>query len=193
MDSRNTIISRIKENKPSLLPLPPSVGFDSDSSDLPLQFAEILASVGGQAIFVSDYVEIKSYIKTHFGHFLNIATPIAALSEVATFSLAIADPHDLETIDLAIVTGECAVSENAAIWVSDHYSPHRALLFITQYLAIVIKKSDIVANMHHAYRLVNVNETGWGCWVSGPSKTADIEQSLVIGAHGARGLTVFVM
>ena len=192
MGSRETILSAIKNNKPDLLPLPPSSYFESNYDNLALQFSEVLYNIGGTAVSVQNYDEIKEYLKKH-NDLTNIAVTIPELSELATFSLNISDPHDLETVDLAIIAGQTAIAENAAIWVSDSYSPHRALLFITQYLMIVIKKSDIVSNMHKAYQDLKINETGWGCWVSGPSKTADIEQSMVIGAHGARGLVVFVM
>ena len=192
MGSRETILSAIKNNKPDLLPLPPSSYFESNYDNLALQFSEVLYNIGGTAVSVQNYDEIKEYLKKH-NDLTNIAVTIPELSELATFSLKISDPHDLETVDLAIIAGQTAIAENAAIWVSDSYSPHRALLFITQYLMIVIKKSDIVSNMHKAYQDLKINETGWGCWVSGPSKTADIEQSMVIGAHGARGLVVFVM
>jgi L-lactate dehydrogenase complex protein LldG len=43
--------------------------------------------------------------------------------------------------------------------------------------------ADIVPTMHEAYRQINIAEEGWGAFIAGPSKTADIEQSLVIGAH----------
>lgn len=192
MGSRETILYAIKNNKPDLLPLPPSTDFGSNNSNLVLQFSEVLESIGGTAVSVQNYEQIKEYLKKH-NDLTNIAVTIPELSELATFSLNTTDPHDLETIDLAIIAGQTAVAENAAVWISDTNSPHRALLFITQYLMIVIKKSNIVSTLHKAYQDLKIDETGWGCWVSGPSKTADIEQSMVIGAHGARGLIVFIM
>jgi L-lactate dehydrogenase complex protein LldG len=141
--------------------------------------------VGGKAIEVNNYDEIKADIQTHYQGVTNIATTISELSALADFSLNISDPHDLETLNLAIIEGDFAVAENAAIWVSEKHIP--------QYLAIVIHKSDIITNMHRAYERVKVDETGFGTFISGPSKTADIEQSLVIGAHGARGLVVYVL
>jgi L-lactate dehydrogenase complex protein LldG len=58
---------------------------------------------------------------------------------------------------------------------------------------ILIHKKDIVATMHHAYAQVQVEKEGFGAFIAGPSKTADIEQSLVIGAHGARSLVVYIL
>lgn len=87
------------------------------------------------------------------------------------------------------------MAENAAIWVDERQLSNglRVLPMITKYLAIVVRLSTLVVNMHNAYDHLTVNETGFGTFIFGPSKTADIEQSLVIGAHGARGLTVFVL
>ena len=149
--------------------------------------------MGGKAIEVADYEAIKADIKEHYKGVTNIATTIPALSELADFSLNVSDPHELEMLNLAIIEGDFAVAENGAIWVSEKHIPHRVLPMITQYLVIVIHKSDIITNMHRAYERVQVNEMGFGTFISGPSKTADIEQSLVIGAHGARGLVVYVL
>ncbi len=193
MSSREKILSQIKTNQPDYQELNVQFKFESVYENLYEKFAEILSFVGGKAMEVNSYEEIKEDIKTHYHDVTNIATTIDELSELADFSLNVSDPHDLEMLNLAIIEGDFAVAENAAIWVSEKQLPHRALPMITQYLAIVIHKSDILTNMHRAYERVKVDETGFGTFISGPSKTADIEQSLVIGAHGARGLMVYVM
>ena len=105
----------------------------------------------------------------------------------------IQSPHDLETVDLVVIEGGIAVAENGAIWVTDEEIKFRAAWYITQHLAIIVKKENIVGNMLEAYQNIEIKRPGFGCFISGPSKTADIEQALVIGAHGARSLTVFLI
>jgi L-lactate dehydrogenase complex protein LldG len=116
---------------------------------------------------------------------VNRATTIPELGAWADFSLNVSDPHELEMIEIAILQAEFGVAENGAVWISDQYLSHRALPFITQNLAFVIPRKALVNNMHDAYQRLQ-DTTGWGCFIAGPSKTADIEQSLVIGAHGAQ-------
>ena len=193
MSAREQILFNIKNNQPDYQELNANFKFESVYENLYERFSEILNFVGGKALEVSSYQEIKDDVREHYQGVTNIATTIEELSELADFSLNISDPHELEMLNLAIIKGDFAVAENAAIWVSEKQLPHRALPMITQYLAIVIHKSDIVTNMHRAYERVKIDETGFGTFISGPSKTADIEQSLVIGAHGARGLVVYVL
>ena len=57
---------------------------------------------------------------------------------------------------------------------------------------MLIDRSSIVNNMHEAYDRICMPETGLGTFISGPSKTADIEQALVMGAQAARGVTVVI-
>ena len=193
MSSREQILSNIKKNQPDYQELNINFKFESVYENLYEKFSEILHFVGGKALEVSSYQEIKDDVRQHYQGVTNIATTIDELSELADFSLNISDPHELEMLNLAIIKGDFAVAENAAIWVSEKQLPHRALPMITQYLAIIIHKSDILTNMHRAYERVKVDETGFGTFISGPSKTADIEQSLVIGAHGTKSLVVYVL
>ena len=99
----------------------------------------------------------------------------------------------LEDIDLAILQSNLGVAENSALWITEDMMQERALPFIAQYLAVIIHKNDIVPTMHYAYDKIGNADYGFGAFIAGPSKTADIEQSLVLGAHGPKGMTIFIL
>ncbi len=187
MSSRETILKAIRETKPTQTALPEIAIAHMQYDDLAAKFSTSLASVGGNAIFAKDFAEVEAYIKEHYTDDKVIVSNVEGLALGTKEVGATEDPHTLRDVDLAIIQGEFAVAENGAVWVKEENCRHRALYFITQKLMIVVPKSNIVATMHEAYANPKVAfvENGFGVFISGPSKTADIEQSLVIGAHGA--------
>ena len=122
-----------------------------------------------------------------------VASTLPDFADISLDLTVISDPHDLEHVDLAILSGSLAVAENAAVWVDDQGVDHRVLYFLSQHLALVVPRASLVHNMHEAYERITPQQRPFGSFISGPSKTADIEQSLVIGAHGARTLNVFLI
>ena len=96
----------------------------------------------------------------------------------------------LAEVEVLEIDGEFGVAENGAIWLTEEALPHRVAPFICQHLVIHVQK--IVPHMHAAYEELKKPSSSFGLFLAGPSKTADIEQSLVIGAHGARSLTVVI-
>jgi L-lactate dehydrogenase complex protein LldG len=104
----------------------------------------------------------------------------------------IEDPHALADLDVTIVRGEFGVAENGAIWINDRDIRHRAALFVTLHLVMAVDANTLVNNLHEGYAQVGLSGRGFGVFISGPSKTADIEQSLVIGAHGPRSATILI-
>ena len=95
--------------------------------------------------------------------------------------------------DKAYIKGSAGVAENGSVWIYESQMINRLLPFICQHLILIIEKRNIVATMHHAYQQINTAMEGFGVFIAGPSKTADIEQSLVIGAHDPRSLTVYLI
>ncbi len=89
----------------------------------------------------------------------------------------------LNGTDLAVITGEFGVAENAAVWIP-RMVRHKGLYFISNALVILLDKTKLVNTMNEAYRLTAQADYNYGVFMSGPSKTADIEQALVFGAHG---------
>lgn len=105
---------------------------------------------------------------------------------------AVASAQDLNGTDVAVVEGKFGVSENGAIWMEQEMK-EKAVYFITENLVIILPKQEIVSNMHEAYRKVTFNDYGYGTFIAGPSKTADIAQVLVMGAQAARSVTVILL
>jgi L-lactate dehydrogenase complex protein LldG len=163
--------------------------------DTQRQFAETLKAVGGRCVVVNSPEEACADLR-HFEPFKTAKKTVSCVPGVgcSNFDLsAVTDPHHLEDVDFAILPGELAVAENAAVWVTDVEVPHRVLYFLPQHLALVVSAATLVHNMHEALPRIDVGRRPFGCFLSGPSKTADIEQSLVIGAHGARSMTVYLV
>lgn len=194
MSSRASILGKIKENQPKkLIELPSLTFLGLDTFDLLDKYKAVLKSIGGDFVEVQDYNEIIAFVKQKYNAEKRIITTISELREIATIDWFNDDPHTLENVELTLIKAHFGVAENSALWVTDDLLGQRIAAFIPQFLAIVVNKKDIVATMHQAYDRIEDQKYNFGTFIAGPSKTADIEQSLVLGAHGARGLIVFLM
>jgi L-lactate dehydrogenase complex protein LldG len=142
---------------------------------------------------VKDYAEILHILNAQFASANRIVSTVAELSSLTKGLAVNEDAHSLEDVDLAVILSPLAVSENGSIWLTDYHVPQRVLPFICQHLAVIIHKENLVSSMHEAYNKIGSADYGFGVFIAGPSKTADIEQSLVLGAHGPKSMTVFLM
>ncbi|MES2733623.1 MAG: LUD domain-containing protein [Bacteroidota bacterium] len=192
MNSREKILQAIKAGKPDLQPLPEKIGFASSYSNLSEKFTSVLQAIGGTLVPVQSMAEISAYVQQHY----DLTQPTISLVEGINIGNTIAastdDPHQYETLSLVLLQGQLGIAENGAIWIDERNTVLRVLPFITLNLAIVIYESQLVGNMHEAYQHLTF-PIGYGAFIAGPSKTADIEQSLVIGAHGPKSMTVFLL
>ncbi|MFD0835692.1 lactate utilization protein C [Mariniflexile aquimaris] len=190
---REAILQAIKKNKPNLIPVPEiNETVFEETIDLKETFIKNVALVGG-SIKEIKAKDIDSEIKSIYTNAKRIVSTSNSTT-VGTVSISKdIDPHTLEDIDLAILEGELGIAENGAIWVTASNSIVRVLPFITNDLVIILKKDSLCLHMHQAYKIISQRERDFGVFISGPSKTADIEQCLVVGAHGAMSLTVFLI
>ena len=194
MSSKAEILNKIKQNQPALITDLPDLNLlSSENPDVLETYKTVLKNIGGDPVEVADYTEIIQYIKANYVIEKRIITTIPELSEIALLDWTNDDPHSLQDVELNVIKAHFGVAENSALWVTDDLLGQRVSPFIAQYLAIIIHKKDIIATMHQAYDRIGNQEYGFGTFIAGPSKTADIEQSLVLGAHGARGLIVFLL
>ncbi|MBF4516759.1 LUD domain-containing protein [Flavobacterium sp. ANB] len=194
MSSKAEILKKIKQNQPGFVTELPNLNvLGSEHFDILQTYKTILKNIGGDSVEVANYDEIINYIKTNYAVEKRIISTIPELSEIARLDWTNDDAHSLQNVELTIIKAHFGVAENSALWVTDAVLGQRVSPFIAQYLAIIVHKKDLVATMHQAYERIGNQEYGFGTFIAGPSKTADIEQSLVLGAHGARGLIVFLL
>ncbi len=193
--SRNELLNKLRRQIIDQTSLPEVVQGDWICYDDPIeQFSSMIEFVGGSCSQLASIQELPGKLAA-FEEWKTAGRVFSAIPEIpGNVELAhVTDAHDLENLDFVIYPGEFAVAENGAIWLTDRELRHRVVFFITQFLVLVVKRSDIVHTMHEAYARAVVPQPGFGLFLSGPSKTADIEQSLVIGAHGCRELQVILV
>lgn len=193
MSARENILNAIAMNQPEQVELPViDIAAVIHYEDVYSQFKTVLESIGGKVELISDITVLKNQLiadKTNGNFIVNTITALGDVEEQVAFMSA----PELEKVEKAYIKGTIGVAENGAVWVYESQMINRLLPFICQHLILVIAKKDIVNTLHQAYEKLDVAQEGFGAFIAGPSKTADIEQSLVIGAHGARSATIYVI
>lgn len=159
--------------------------------DTVAQFVEASKTVGAQVVMAQAGESLDSIVRRAYPDAKVIASDIAELSIATLNPDTVAEAQNLNGTDVGVVRGQIGVAENGCVWIPQMMK-EKAVCFIAEYLVIVLPKSGIVNNMHEAYARIEMPTTGLGTFISGPSKTADIEQALVMGAQAARGVTVVI-
>ena len=194
MTARDAILAAIRASGADPVPAPPHPA-PVKQGDPVARFLESVKGVGGQSFRVADAAELAVEVaKLPTWSSPRRVSLVPGLPGGTVDLGAVADPHELSDLDVAAIPGEIGVAENGAVWVTgESLGPHRAVFVIPEHLVLVVKAADVVNDMQEAYGRITLPRPGYGTFISGPSKTADIEQSLVIGAHGARSCAVFVV
>ena len=195
MSSRDSILEAAKKHRGPETPLPNIEGKWTTYPDRAAQFETVLAAVGGQSVRVADFQACREHL-AEWPAWKGANRTLSMVPSVVAGNVdnaRTADPHDLKTLCFVLIEGEFGVAENGAVWVDANKLRFRVAPFITQHLGIVLSVHNLVDHMHQAYERLSFSKPGFGVFISGPSKTADIEQSLVIGAHGARTHIVYLI
>ena len=192
--SREDILNKIKKNKPALIDLPLIVRKNfSEEKNLKELFMQNVESAGGKAIVSKHKNDVALHIKDLFGEPDNVISLSDGINISTVNPVEISFAQKLDQLELAIIDAQFGVAENGAVWVSEKNIFHRVIPFITLHLVLILNETQIIENMHEAYEKLTSFDEGYGVFISGPSKTADIEQSLVIGAQGPLSTIIFLI
>ena len=183
MSYKDELLDKLRRNTREQYDMPEGDVAGITYDDTVAQFISMSEAVGSRVVEAKPGETLDDIVHRAYPDAEVIAS---ALPQLTTATLS------LNGTDVGVVEGSIGVAENGCVWIPLSMK-EKAVCFICEYLVIVLPKSGIVNNMHEAYSRLDMPATGLGTFISGPSKTADIEQALVMGAQAARGVTVVIV
>jgi L-lactate dehydrogenase complex protein LldG len=193
MNTREKILEAVLKKQPQATLLPDISIFKGDATDVVQKYMDVFKTIGGTAYLVNDITAIKTMLHEQFDFSKRILTTLPELADTVELLTPTNDLHSLENIELAIIKAHFGVAENGAVWLTEEVMGQRIVPYICQHLAVIVNAETIVPTLHEAYEIIGDGDYGFGGFIGGPSKTADIEQALVLGAHGPLTMTVFIL
>ena len=195
MSNKDDILKRYRANVREKFDMPDLSDIKAITYPDPLvQYITMTESVGGHVIEVKEGQDINKLIKDLYPDAKEIASNLPEITIATRNPDEVGRARDLNGTDVGIIRGKFGVAENACVWIPQTMK-EKAICFISEDLVILLPKSQIVNNMHEAYKRIEFDKTydGYGTFISGPSKTADIAQVLVMGAQAARSATILLL
>lgn len=195
MSNKEDILKRYRANVREKFDMPDLNDIKAITYPNPLvQFVKMSEMVGGQVIEVDPGRDVNVLIRELFPDAKEIASNLPEITIATRNPDNVGRARDLNGTDVGIIRGLFGVAENACVWIPQTMK-EKAVMFISENLVILLPKSQIVNNMHEAYKRIQFDEMydGYGTFISGPSKTADIAQVLVMGAQAARSATILLL
>ena len=193
MSKKEDILSKYRSNIKQRFDMPDLTDIQGITYPDPLvQFISMTESVGGKVVDVEPGQDINVLIKELYPEAKEIASNLPEITIATRNPDTCGSPQALNGTDVGVVKGVFGVAENACVWIPQTMV-EKAVCFISENLVILLDKKQIVNNMHEAYKRIEFNDYGYGSFISGPSKTADIAQVLVMGAQAARSATVLLI
>lgn len=195
MSSKEDILKKYRANIRQQFDMPDLSDINAITYPDPLlQFMNMTKSVGGNAIEVESGRDINELIRELYPDAKEIASNLPEINIATRNPDTVGRARDLNGTDVGVIRGKFGVAENGCVWIPQQMK-EKAVCFISENLIILLPKSQIVNNMHEAYKRIEFDKTydGYGTFISGPSKTADIAQVLVMGAQAARSVTVLLL
>ena len=193
MSKKEDILSKYRNNIKQKFDMPRLDDIEGITYPDPLvQFISMTQSVGGKVVELEPGQDINALIKELYPDAKEIASNLPEVTIATRNPDTIGSPQALNGTDVGVIRGVFGVAENACVWIPQTME-EKAVCFISENLIILLKKTEIVNNMHEAYKRISFNDYGYGTFISGPAKTADIAQVLVMGAQAARSATVVLV
>jgi L-lactate dehydrogenase complex protein LldG len=192
-DARDTILARLESARPPSAPRPAPMTPPPAPTD-PIGVLRDRVDEAGGLLQQASRVDWPGQVTWP----IDLSTMQHVYSEIPDFEArgigrTATTDRELDCLDLCVLRAEFAVVENGAVWHVPSGPRERSAALLAEHLLVVVDATELVPTLHQAYERIDLAQTTFGWFLCGPSKTADIEQSLVLGAHGPRTMSLVVL
>ncbi|MGS2738346.1 LutC/YkgG family protein [Sinomicrobium sp. M5D2P17] len=191
MNSKERILSSLRSVVGEPLPRP-EIDLQYKTGTLVEEFVSV-AEASGTEVFLATADTVTDTIE-NWSKGDNIQSSVPGFQEKYPLIFDEQFPFEKDKMPGVFITeASFGVAENAALWLTDTELNSRLLAFIPERIVVLLKADSLLPTMHQAYERIGENPPfGFGLFMAGASKTADIEQTLVKGAQGAKELAVIL-
>ena len=145
-----------------------------------------------QAIVILRDKEKWQSVAGHSGELTNAICPALNLPLLRTDRAY--DVHALEACDAGISECDALIAQTGTVLVTNRSAGGRALSVLPPHHVVLARREQLVADLPAAFELLKqkyaTNYPSMISFITGPSRTGDIERILVLGAHGPKKLTI---
>ena len=175
--------------------------YEEYTGHLDALFAEQLTAVSGNFVFCEDEIELIENL-LHLSEAKNWRKiycwepGLQKLLSTYEFPFYSTDT-DFLNADVGITECESLIARNGSIMVSNGNAAGRRLSIYPHVHIVIAYTSQLVLDLKDGFKLLKEkypeNLPSMVSNITGPSRTADIEKTLVLGAHGPKELYVFLL
>jgi len=191
--TRDEILESVKKNMPAgNFPYPRIPAFPKSTKPILDEFKDNLVIGAGSWYEIENNEQAQDKIKQLFPEARVICSAAPEIKGNKDLN-EVVNPHELKDVHVGVIRAEFGVSETGMVWITEKDMVVSSLGFLSQHLVILLKPDQLVRDMYEAYARIDLESNNYGCFMLGPSATADIGAYMVHGAQGAKTLSVFFM
>ena len=175
--------------------------YEEYNDHLDVLFAGQLSAVSGNFVFCEDEIQLIENLldlaeKNNWRRLYAWETGLQSLLSTSEFPFYSTDTEFLNA-DVGITFCEALVARNGSVLVSNGTAAGRRLSIYPHIHVVIAYTSQLVLDLKDGFKLLKEkypeNMPSMVSNITGPSRTADIEKTLVLGAHGPKELYVFLL
>jgi L-lactate dehydrogenase complex protein LldG len=175
--------------------------FNISEEPLEIQFAQNFSALNGKFVFCEneeEFIESFSFLAkdNQWENIFTLEPEIMSMLQKGNIRFSDKE-EDLLKTDIGLTFCECLIARTGSVMVTSKQASGRRIPVYSNFHVVVAYTSQLVSNVKDGLKLIRekyVNQLpSMISTITGPSRTADIEKTLVQGAHGPREIFVFLI